>query len=145
MGHLFCLIFIQTSEGPVLCILMNKTRCLSFQFNVKSPWTVTGTKRIFTCAGTPGSWIICWRLCSFLKLPRVTCSIESAFIYSTALRVSPSLLFVLMCHHSWGMRNTEEHCRITDEDVLVTGLHKTSSTGGGSQVFASFFTFMSII
>lgn len=25
--------------------------------------------RIFTCVGTPGRRIICWRLCSFLKLP----------------------------------------------------------------------------
>lgn len=99
-------IYSKASEGPLLCILMNKTRCLSSLFNVKSPWTVTGTKRIFTCTGTLGSWIICWRLCSFLKLPHVTCSIESALIYSAALGVSPSLLFVLMCHHSWGMTST---------------------------------------
>lgn len=101
--------FIQkASEEPQLCVLMNKTRCLSFLFNVKSPWTVTGTKRIFTCVGTPGSWIICWRLCSFLKLPRVTRSRESTLIYSLVLWVQPSLLFVLMCNHSWGMCSRKE-------------------------------------
>lgn len=62
-------IYSAASDGSLLCVLMNKTQCLSFLFNVKSPWTVTGTKRIFTCVETPGSWIICWRLCSFQKLP----------------------------------------------------------------------------
>lgn len=80
-------IYSEASQGPPSCVLMNKTRCLSFLFNVKSPWTVAGTKRIFTRFGTPGSWIICWRLCSFLKLPRVTCSGESVLIYSPLLWV----------------------------------------------------------
>lgn len=67
MGHLICLIFIQkASEEPVLCVLMNKTRCLSILFNVKSPRTVTGTKRILTASGhlgvglSAGGFVVLW-------------------------------------------------------------------------------------
>lgn len=150
-------IYSKASEGPMLCVLMNKTRCLSFLFNVKSPWTVTGTKRIFTCAGTQGSWIICWRLCSFLKLPRVTCSIESALIYSAALRVSPSLLFVLMCHHSWGggtQRNAvASQMKTSSAQVHIKPVQLVEEFRSccvlnnkfGIDLFASSFTSMSII
>lgn len=42
MSHL-ANFYSKASEGLLLCVLMNKTRCLSFLFNIKSLWTVTGT------------------------------------------------------------------------------------------------------
>lgn len=90
-------IYSEASEGLLLCVLMNKTRCLSFLFNIKSPWTVTGTMGEYLLVlGHQGDGLSAGGLCSFLKLP--PCDMfrgECSYLLSTPVCIA----LLIVCSH----------------------------------------------
>lgn len=88
---------------------MNKTRCLSFLFNIKSPWTVTGTMGEYLLVLghqgdglSAGGFVVLWSFPVWHVPGRALVFTLRSCVYS------PALLFVLVCHNVLQERQTGE-------------------------------------